>query len=98
MPSAVMSYGAAIEYVVLNPVMPAPPPEVPPSDGVAPTIEETARLLTAAERHDPDFLAFLWVATEGGGGRGETLALRWRDVDFARRTITISRTIRRRCV
>lgn len=91
--SAVMSYAAAMEYIEINPVMRVPPPEVPPSDRVAPTIEETASLLLAAELHDPDFLAFIWVAAEGGGRRGETLALRWKDIDFARRTITISRTI-----
>ena len=91
--SAVMSYGVAMEYVESNPVMKVPPPEVPPSTRVAPTVEETARLLLTAEEHDPDFLAFLWVAAEEGGRRGETLALRWKDVDFERGTVTISRTI-----
>jgi integrase len=91
--SAVMSYAAAMEYVESNPVMKVAPPELPPSDRVAPTIEETALLLLAAEECDEDFLAFLWLAAEGGGRRGETLALRWKDVDFDRGTITIVRTL-----
>lgn len=74
--SAVMSYAAAMEYVDSNPVMKVPPPEPTSSSRVAPTIDETARLLLAAEEHDPDFLAFLWVAAETGGRRGETIALR----------------------
>lgn len=91
--SAVMSYAAAMEYVESNPVMKVPPPQVPPSSRVAPTVEETARLLLAAEDHDADFLAFLWVAAEEGGRRGETLAIRWGDIDFEHGTLTISRTI-----
>lgn len=91
--SAVMSYAAAMEYVESNPVMKVPPPQLPPSSRIAPTIEETARLLLAAEEHDADFLAFLWVAAEEGGRRGETLALRWSDIDFEHGTLTISRTV-----
>ncbi|MGH9076206.1 MAG: tyrosine-type recombinase/integrase, partial [Acidimicrobiales bacterium] len=91
--SAVMSYAAAMEYVETNPVMRVPPPAVPPSTRLAPTVEETARLLLAAEEHDPDFLVFLWIAAEEGGRRGETLGLRWRDIDFERGVLTISRTV-----
>lgn len=91
--SAVMSFAAAMEYVESNPVMKVPPPQVPPSSRVAPTMEETARLLLAAEEYDADFLAFLWVAAEEGGRRGETLGIRWGDIDFKGATLTISRTI-----
>jgi len=91
--SAVMSYAAAMEYIETNPVMKVPPPEVPPSGRIAPTVEETAQLLLKAEETDPEFLTFLWVTAEGGGRRGETLALRWRDVDFDRGTLTITQTV-----
>ena len=93
--SAVMSYAVAMEYVDSNPVMKVPPPEVDATDRVAPTIEETARLLLAAECNDPEFLTYLWVAAEEGGRRGETLALRWSGVDFDAATITIDSTVSR---
>lgn len=92
--SAVMSYAVAMEYAESNPVMKVPPPTEADSLGrVAPTLEETARILRAAEQFDPDFLTFLWVAAEEGGRRGETLALRWGDVDFERSCITIRSVI-----
>jgi integrase len=91
--SAVMSFAVAMEFVESNPVMKVPPPELPPSERVAPTLDETARILLAAERHDPAFLTYLWVAAEEGGRRGETLALRWGGVDFNASTITIDSVI-----
>lgn len=91
--SAVMSYAAAMEYVETNPVMRVPPPEAPPSSRVAPTIEETARILMTAGELDPDFQAFLWIAAEEGGRRGETLGLRWGDIDFDRGVLTITQTV-----
>ncbi len=91
--SAVMAYAAAMEYVESNPVIKVPPARGPSASRVAPTIEETARLLLRAEDEDPDFLTFLWVAAEEGGRRGEVLALRWRNIDFDQGTMTISQTL-----
>jgi integrase len=91
--SAVMSYAVAMEYIDSNPVMKIPPPEVPASEREAPTIEEAARLLIAAEEHDRTFLTYLWVAAEEGGRRGETLALRWEGVDVDRSCITIDSVV-----
>ena len=93
--SAVMSYAVAMEYVESNPVMKVPPPELDAEERVAPTLEETAALMLAAERHDPEFLTYLWVAAEEGGRRGETLALRWGCVDFETGVLTIDATITR---
>ena len=91
--SSVMSYATAMEYVDSNPVMKVPPPELDASSRVSPTVEEAARLLLSAEENDPEFLTFLWVAAEEGGRRGETLALRWQDIDFDSATLTISRSL-----
>jgi integrase len=91
--SAVMSYATAMEYTDSNPVMKVPPPELEASNRLSPTVEETARLLLSAEEQDPDFLTFLWVAAEEGGRRGETLALRWKDIDVDKATLTISRSL-----
>ena len=93
--SAVMSYAVAMEYIDSNPVMKVPPPELDDVERVPPTLEETARLLLAAERHDPEFLTYLWVAAEEGGRRGETLALRWGGVDFDEGVLTIDSTVTR---
>jgi integrase len=82
-----------MEYAESNPVMKVPPPPADATVRVAPTIDEAAQILLAAERIDPDFLTFLWVAAEEGGRRGETLALRWGDVDTARGTVTIHSVI-----
>ncbi|HEY8523814.1 MAG TPA: tyrosine-type recombinase/integrase [Acidimicrobiales bacterium] len=91
--SAVMSYAVAMEYAESNPVMKVPPPELPEAERVAPTVEEAAQLLLYAEEDDPLFHAYLWVAAEEGGRRGETLALRWKGVDFERSCVTIDSVI-----
>jgi len=91
--SAVLSYAVAMEYVESNAAMKVPPPEVDASERVAPTLEETARILLEAETSDPDFLTYLWVAAETGGRRGETLALRWGGVDLAAGTISVDSTV-----
>lgn len=88
-----MSFAVAMEYVETNPVMKIPPPELDQAERVAPTLEETARILLVVEAEHPDFHTYLWVAAEEGGRRGETLALRWRDVDFEGAAITIRGTI-----
>jgi integrase len=93
--SSVMSYAVAMEYTDSTPVMKVPPPELDAPERVAPTLEETARLLLAAEHSDPEFLTYLWVAAEEGGRRGETLALRWAGVDFDTGTLTIDSTVSR---
>lgn len=91
--SSVMSYAVAMEYADSNPVMKVPPPQLPDTERVAPTVEETAAIMLAAEVHDPDFLTFLWVAAEEGGRRGETLALRWEGIDFDTGILTIDSTV-----
>jgi integrase len=91
--SAVLSYAVAMEYVESNAAMKVPPPEAHAAERVAPTLEETARILLEAEVSDPDFLTYLWVAAETGGRRGETLALLWGGVDFDAGTISIDGTV-----
>lgn len=93
--SSVMSYAVAMEYVESNPVMKVAPPELDDTERVAPTVEETAAIMLTAERHDPEFLTFLWVAAEEGGRRGETLALRWGGVDFDKGELSIDSTVTR---
>lgn len=90
--SAVMTYAVAMEHTDSNPVMKVPPPELGEVERSAPTLEETARLLIAAEK-DPAFLTYLLVAAEAGGRRGEVLGLRWGAIDVDVGTMTIRETI-----
>lgn len=87
--SALMSYAVQMEYVESNAVMKIPPPPLDDTERVAPTMDETARILLRTEQNDPEFYVYLWVAAEEGGRRGETLGLRWGGVDFDRGTLTI---------
>ncbi|MGH2696317.1 MAG: tyrosine-type recombinase/integrase [Actinomycetota bacterium] len=87
--SHVMSYAVAMEYAESNPVQKVPPPPLDDADGVAPTVEEAARILLCAEATDPEFLTYLWVSAEEGGRRGEILDLRWKGVDFEKSEIAI---------
>jgi hypothetical protein len=68
--SAVLSYALAMEYVESNAAMKVPPPETQATERVAPTLEETARILLEAEISDPELLTFLWVGAETGGRWG----------------------------
>jgi integrase len=91
--SAVLSYAVAMEYVESNAAMKVAPPIGDAAERVAPTLEETARMLLEAEKSDPDFLTYLWVAAETGGRRGETLALRWSGVSFDTGAVTVVGTV-----
>lgn len=91
--SAVLSYAVAMEYVESNAAMKVAPPVGDAAERLAPTLEETARMLLEAEKSDPDFLTYLWVAAETGGRRGETLALRWSGVSFDTGAVTVVGTV-----
>jgi len=59
----------------------------------APEATEVAALLRACAEEDQRVAAFVRVVTATGVRRGEACALRWSDVDFEARTITIDESI-----
>ena len=59
----------------------------------APDAGEAAALLRACANKDPRVAAFIRVVTATGVRRGEACALRWSDVDFENRTVTIDESI-----
>ena len=58
-----------------------------------PSPDEVVRLFRLAQESDPDLATFIVLAASSGARRGELIALRWTDVDFARGTLSIERGI-----
>ena len=80
-------------WVSENVAADASPGRVPRREITPPDPEVTMRLIEQAEIEDPDFGVFLRLAATTGARRGELCALRWRDVDLAEGTLTISRAL-----
>jgi integrase len=59
----------------------------------APDAGEVRKLLAAADTHDERFGPFLRLLAATGMRRGEACALRWWDIDFRARTITVDESI-----
>jgi len=76
-----------------NPASLAEPPTVHRPIVTPPSLDELARLVETAERHDPLFAVVLRVAATTGARRGELCALRWRDVDLDAGIVTIERAV-----
>jgi integrase len=76
-----------------NPAANATPPRMVKPDLSPPDVEEVASLLAAAEEFEPEFGRFLHVAATTGARRGELCALKWGNVDFSTRTLTIEHSI-----
>jgi integrase len=80
-------------YVPANAAEAVDPPAVPEPEHAPPAAEELARLLDTAHATG-DRLASLWtVAVFSGCREGELLGLRWADVDLARGTLAVRRTL-----
>lgn len=54
--------------------------------------DERARLLIECKAHSTELYTIVVVALSTGARRGEVLGLRWKDVDFARRTLVLHDT------
>jgi len=80
-------------WLARNPVSDATRPAVPRVSIHPPDAATVRRLLAAAETHAPGLACWLSVATATGARRGEICALRWGDVDFAKRTVRIERSV-----
>ncbi len=81
------------EWLPANPARNASPPSAPPAEITPPDPETCRRLLSLAERDDPEWATFLRLSAATGRRRGELCALAWDAVDLEGATITIRRAI-----
>jgi integrase len=88
-----LAQGVRWGWLGVNPAASASPPRVPATTIQPPTPAELALLLDAAERRDPELETFLVLSAATGARRSELVALRWPDIDFGRRVVTIRRGI-----
>jgi integrase len=88
-----MSQGVRWGWITRNPAIDASPPRVPLREMKPPSPDEVVRLFRLAQESDPDLASFIMLAASSGARRGELIALRWKDVDFARGSLSIERGI-----
>src|SRR4029079_4514019 len=80
-------------YLLRNPAQLVDMPRSIRRKITAPTPEEVRRLLDAVRGHRHE--AIVTVALAIGLRRGEILALRWEDIDFEHRTLTVRNRVHR---
>jgi integrase len=87
--------GRAVKWGLIqsNPADRATPPSLKRSTVGVPAIKEVQRLIADTETHDPVLGAAIALAAVTGARRGELCALRWSDVDWSRRTMSIARSL-----
>ncbi|MGH9172052.1 MAG: tyrosine-type recombinase/integrase [Acidimicrobiales bacterium] len=78
------------DMIRTNPAVGASPPRVPKPDIRPPSSNQVADIFAVATEQSPDFATFVLCAASSGARRGELLALRWKDIDFASGTLVIS--------
>lgn len=88
-----LAQGVRWGWLVHNPAVDASPPRVPLPELRPPTPDEVVRLFRTAQEWNPELACFIVLAASAGARRGELVALRWRDVDLRRGTVSIERGI-----
>ena len=91
--SAALHQAEKWDLVEHNVARKASPPPVRSEPAAAPSPEEVRKLVVAAEAIEPALGALLLVGALTGARRGELCALRWNDLDFEHRTVTIARSV-----
>lgn len=87
---AMFNWAVRKKLVPSNPALSADPPRVKRPQLKVPSM---AQVHSVQEVSTPEFATFVQLAATVGARRGTLAALRWRDVDLERRTITFSRSI-----
>lgn len=89
------SLARAVKWGLLpsNPADRATPPRPARPTASAPVVAAVQRLVAEAEKADTVLAMAVALAAITGARRGELCALRWSDVDWSRRTLTIARSL-----
>lgn len=89
------SLARAVKWGLLpsNPADRATPPRLARSTASAPAVAAVQLLVAEAERTDPVLAIAIALAAITGARRGELCGLRWSDVDWSCRTLTIARSL-----
>ncbi len=80
-------------WLASNPAERASPPGLTRHAATTPSTEAVQRLVLAAQEEDPVLVGAVVLAAVTGARRGELCALRWSDVDWQRRTLTVARSL-----
>lgn len=91
--SAALRRAVKWDWLTSNPADRATPPGLTRSRVTAPDVHDVQVLVAAAEAKDTVLAAAIALAAITGARRGELCALRWSDVDWNRRTLTIDRSL-----
>jgi integrase len=79
--------------IASNPADRATPPGLNRASVSAPQTADVQRIIAAAERSSPELGLAIVLAAVTGARRGEVCALRWSDVNWDRRLLTIARSL-----
>jgi integrase len=87
--------GRAVKWgmILANPADRATPPGLTRTTVSAPSVGDVQRLIAEAEKNDGVLAAAIALGSVTGARRGELCALRWSDVDWTKRTLTIARSL-----
>ncbi len=91
--AAALHQGQKWDWVVVNVAQKASPPPVHAAEIIAPAADRVQAIIAGAEIIDPALATLYFMAALTGARRGELIALRWSDVDWADGTIAIARSV-----
>jgi integrase len=89
----VMKTAVRAKRIPHNPMAEVSLPAIEESEDIYLTPAQVETLADAMTEIEPRYRALVWLGCYGGPRIGELLALRWTDLDFLRRTVTISRKV-----
>lgn len=89
----VMKMAVRARVIAYNPMAEVERPRVEESEDVFLTPAQVEMLADAMGRIAPRYRALVWVGCYAGPRIGELAALRWTDIDFDARTLSISRKV-----